>query len=150
MRTIVDRPKETIETSALSALPEHLRYKKKKASRVIIVFEWIVILTAATGFTYKFIEFTYSVLQVENEAVNFAITPLVMYVSVALGFFLLFIWSLLRGDFKEIEKPKFRIFEREMMAELEEERDRIADQHMMDQPSLEALPALIKKPISVN
>ena len=105
---------------ARPVLPEHLQYKKKKQSKGIVVFEWVVILLAGSGFTYKFIEFTTSVLHVENDAVNFAITPLVMYITVALGFFLLFIWSVLKGDYKETERAKFRLFEREAMLDYEE------------------------------
>jgi len=114
---LVDRPEYS---SIVRSLPANQRYVKKKQAKAIVVFEWAVILIAATGFTFKFVEFTISVMHVENDLVNFALTPLVMYVSVALGFFLLFLWSVLRGDYKEPEYAKFRLFEREAMLDREE------------------------------
>jgi len=113
----IDRPEYM---SIAESLPANQRYTKKKQAKGILIFEWAVILIAGGGFTFKFIEFTLSVLKVHDEAVNFAITPLVMYISVALGFFLLFIWSILRGDYKETEYAKFRLFEREAMLDREE------------------------------
>ena len=113
----VDRPEFM---SIIESLPANQRYVKKKQAKGIIFFEYAVILIAGGGFTFKFVEFTLSVLHVQNDAVNFAITPLVMYVSVALGFFLLFIWSILRGDYKETEYAKFRLFEREAMIDRDE------------------------------
>jgi hypothetical protein len=99
-------------------LPPELQYQPKKRNRAITVFQWAVIIIAGTGFVYKFIEYTFSVFASENELVNFAITPLVMYISVAVGFFLLFMWTVLRGDYKDIERPKYRLFERELEIDL--------------------------------
>jgi hypothetical protein len=113
----IDRPEFM---SIIESLPTNQRYIRRKQAKGIVIFEWAVILIAGGGFTYKFIEFTISVMHVQSDAVNFAITPLVMYVCVALGFFLLFIWSILRGDYKETEYAKFRLFEREAMIDREE------------------------------
>ena len=114
---LVDRPEFM---SIINSLPANQRYIKRKQAKSIIMFEWAVILIAASGFTFKFVEFSISVMHVKSDLVNFALTPLVMYVSVALGFFLLFIWSVLRGDYKETEYAKFRLFEREAMIDREE------------------------------
>ena len=102
----------------ISKLPPEQRYQPKRRNRAITVFQWAVIIIAGAGFVFKFIEYTISVFQSENELVNFAITPLVMYISVAIGFFLLFMWTVFRGDYKDIERPKFRLFERELEIEL--------------------------------
>jgi hypothetical protein len=99
-------------------LPPELRYQPKKRNRAMTIFQWTVIIIAGTGFVYKFIEYTLSVFASGNELVNFAITPLVMYISVAIGFFLLFLWTVLRGDYKDIERPKYRLFERELEIDL--------------------------------
>lgn len=104
----------------VAKLPPEQRYQPKRRNRAITVFQWAVILIAGAGFVFKFIEYTISVFESENELVNFAITPLVMYISVALGFFLLFMWTVFRGDYKDIERPKFRLFERELEIELSE------------------------------
>jgi len=103
---------------ARAKLPPEQRYQPKKRNRAITVFQWAVIIIAGTGFVYKFIEYTLSVFASGNELVNFAITPLVMYISVAIGFFLLFLWTVLRGDYKDIERPKYRLFERELEIDL--------------------------------
>ena len=106
---------DQITSEQLAAkLPPELRYQPKKRNRAMTVFQWAVILIAGAGFVFKFIEYTLSVFASDNELVNFAITPLIMYMSVASGFLLLFVWTVLRGDYKDIERPKYRLFEREL------------------------------------
>jgi hypothetical protein len=100
-------------------LPPELRYTPKKKNLAITIFQWAVILIAGAGFTFKFVEYTVSVFNSPSELVNFAITPLIMYMSVAAGFLFLFLWTAVRGDYRDTELPKFRLFEREM--ELDEE-----------------------------
>jgi hypothetical protein len=97
-----------------ATLPPELRYQPKRRNRAMTIFQWAVILIAGAGFVFKFIEYTLSVFASDNELVNFAITPLIMYMSVAAGFLLLFVWTVLRGDYKDIERPKYRLFEREL------------------------------------
>ena len=97
-----------------AALPPEQQYQPKRRNRAMTIFQWAVILIASAGFVFKFIEYTISVFASDNELVNFAITPLIMYMSVAAGFLLLFIWTVLRGDYKDIERPKYRLFEREL------------------------------------
>jgi len=95
-------------------LPTELQYKAKRKNKILLVFQWCVILIAAAGFIYKFIEFTTSIFAKGNELVQFAITPIFIYGSVAAGFFMLFMWTVVRGDYKDIEVPKYRLFEREV------------------------------------
>lgn len=108
--------------SEMSELSAKFHYTKRRPAKTLVVFQWFVIILAGSGFVFKFIEFFDSIIHSEDQAVNFAMTPLAMYVGVALGFFLLFLWSILRGDYKDIELPKYRLFEREMLAEIEEAR----------------------------
>jgi nitrogen fixation-related uncharacterized protein len=109
--------------STASKLPPELRYKPQPKSRAILIFQWAVILIAGAGFTFKFVEYTISVFNNPSDIVNFAITPLIMYMCVAAGFLSLFLWTVSRGDYKDIERPKFRLFERELeLDEAEEER----------------------------
>ncbi|HEY6172769.1 MAG TPA: hypothetical protein VIX80_10970 [Candidatus Kapabacteria bacterium] len=117
MDTIVSgQPRKRVE------LPPELRYVKKKKNLAITIFQWAVILISGAGFTFKFIEYTISVFNSPSDIVNFAITPLVMYMSVAAGFLCLFIWTVIRGDYKDTELPKFRFFERELEID-EDERE---------------------------
>lgn len=103
-------------------LPPELRYTPKKKNLAITIFQWAVIIIAGAGFTFKFIEYTISVFNSPSELVNFAITPLIMYMSVATGFLFLFLWTVFRGDYKDTELPKFRFFERELEID-EDERE---------------------------
>ena len=110
------------QTRKRPELPPELRYVPKKKNLALTIFQWAVILIAGAGFTFKFIEYTISVFNSPSDIVNFAITPLVMYMSVAAGFLCLFIWTVIRGDYKDTELPKFRFFERELEID-EDERE---------------------------
>lgn len=110
----------------IAKLPPELRYQPKHRNRAITIFQWAVIIIAGSGFVFKFIEYTISVFQSDNELVNFAITPLVMYISVAIGFFLLFMWTVFRGDYKDIERPKYRLFERELELDIRSQEPKSA------------------------
>jgi hypothetical protein len=114
-------------------LPKEQQYVPKRKNKTLIVFQWSVIIIAGSGFTFKFVEFTYSIMKTGNDIVQFAITPIVMYVCVAIGFFSLFMWTVLRGDYKDIERPKFRLFEREYLID-EEEREEYAMQKIVAIP----------------
>ena len=121
-------------------LPKELQYTPKQKNRILLVFQWSVIIIAGSGFTFKFIEFTYSIFKTGNDIVQFAVTPIVMYVLVAIGFFSLFIWTVLRGDYKDIERPKFRLFEREYLLDEEDKK----------QSEQDAMKEIINMPISKN
>lgn len=121
-------------------LPKELQYTPKKKNKILLIFQWSVIIIAGSGFTFKFIEFTYSIFKTGNDIVQFAVTPIVMYVLVAIGFFLLFIWTVLRGDYKDIERPKFRLFEREYLLDEEDKKQNEQD----------AINEIINIPISKN
>ena len=121
-------------------LPNQLLYKPKRRNRILVVFQWTVILVAAAGFVYKFIEFTTSIFTKGNELVQFAITPIVIYGSVAAGFFMLFMWTVVRGDYKDIEVPKYRLFEREV---------ELGDEEYLT-PADDVVKEVIAMPISKN
>ena len=121
-------------------LPTQLQYKPKRKNKILLVFQWCVILVAAAGFIYKFIEFTTSIFTKGNELVQFAITPIFIYGSVAAGFFMLFMWTVVRGDYKDIEVPKYRLFEREV---------ELGDEEYLT-PSSDVTSEVISMPISKN
>lgn len=122
-------------------LPPQMQYTPKRRNRPLVVFQWIVIIVAGTGFTYKFVEFTYSIFKTGNELVQFAVTPIVMYSCVAIGFFSMFMWTVVRGDYKDIEKPKFRLFEREV---------ELGNTELLDVENRDARGEVISIPISKN
>jgi nitrogen fixation-related uncharacterized protein len=71
----------------------------------------VAVLIGGCGFAYKLVEFAREALN--NEAVSFALVPVAVYVLVALGFVSLFAWAMLRGQFRDVEAPKYRLLEAE-------------------------------------
>ncbi len=122
-------------------LPDQLQYKPKLRNRPLVVFQWVVIIVAGTGFSYKFVEFTYSIFKTGNELVQFAVTPIVMYACVAIGFLMMFLWTVVRGDYKDIERPKYRLFEREV---------ELGNTEFLDVEQRDARGEVISIPISKN
>jgi len=123
-------------------LPEQMRYVPRRKNRSLVIFQWAVILIAGSGFIFKFIEFTSSIFKDDNDLVQFAVTPIAIYSCVAIGFFLMFMWTVVRGDYKDIEKPKFRLFEREI---------ELGDSDLLDsQKPVDAIRNMISMPISKN
>ena len=122
-------------------LPDRLQYKPKLRNRPLLVFQWVVIIVAGTGFSYKFVEFTYSIFKTGNELVQFAVTPIVMYACVAIGFLMMFLWTVVRGDYKDIERPKYRLFEREV---------ELGNTEFLDPAERDARGEVISIPISKN
>lgn len=75
---------------------------------------WILLVATAAagaGFVYKMIQFSREALT--SEVASFAVVPVVVYILVALGFIALFFWALARGQFRDIEGPKYRLLESE-------------------------------------
>jgi hypothetical protein len=83
--------------------------------RTVIAIGIVVLSLAGFGFFFKFVEFVKSVFS--NDLLNWAIVPVTTYLVVGVGFLLLFIWTVTKGDYKDIEAPKFRLFELDEQAE---------------------------------
>ncbi len=86
---------------------------KKKEWITFIMGTWVVFGVAFCGIT-----FVYKVYEIVNtvprgEMMGFAVIQVVTYLLVAMGFFFLFLWSFLRGDFSDLEASKYRILEME-------------------------------------
>ena len=96
---------------------------RRVETRVVVSILGAAVLgLAAFGFLSKFFEFVRALSG--GEAEGFAIVPVVNYLIVGTGFLLLLIWSFLRGDMKDIEKPKYDMLKREEELEvLEGERN---------------------------
>ena len=122
-------------------MPERFRYIPRKKNKILLVFQWAVIIIAGSGFVFKFIEFTYSIFKTGNELVQFAVTPIVIYTCVAIGFLMIFLWTVSRGDYKDIEKPKYRLFEREV---------ELGDNEFLYADDQDAIKKVISLPISKN
>jgi len=75
------------------------------------VFSWTVLVGAGLGFTFKLMDFLFSVIRGDVERAF--IIPVVTYLSVAVGWFLVFLWTLVRGHYRDVEAPKYEMLEQE-------------------------------------
>jgi TRAP-type C4-dicarboxylate transport system permease small subunit len=78
------------------------------------ITSWIVVLAVAFGggtFVYKLVEFASTAGR--EEMPGFALVSVVPYFAATFGFLLLAIWAFLRGHFKDIEEPKYRMLDQE-------------------------------------
>ena len=107
--------------SGLAAGRESKNMKKdKKEWAVFILWTWVIsgVTFASLTFVYKFFEIVRTVPM--GEVTGFAVIQVITYLLIAIGFFFLFLWSFLKGDFKDMEKAKYRILEmEEKMREIE-------------------------------
>ncbi len=94
----------------------------KKEWGIFILGTWVVlgVIFASLTFSYKVIEFLNTVPM--GEVAGFAVIQVITYLLVSVGFFFLFLWSFLKGDFKDMERAKYRVLEmEEKMLEIEKE-----------------------------
>lgn len=85
-------------------------------NRFVLIFGIFMVLVAGSGFLMKLIEFT--TIFFSDEPLKFAFLPVMTYLMVAAGFACLFIWAYVKGQFKDIEGPKYR------MLQMQDEIDR--------------------------
>ncbi len=86
--------------------------RPSRASRIAMgcLFAAIVV-PAAVGFTTKFVEFVRTLSS--EEGGGFTLVPIANYVLVSLGFVCLLVWAVVHGMFRNVEKPKYTMIERE-------------------------------------
>lgn len=97
--------------------------RNKREWTVFILGAWVIlgVTFASLTFSYKVIEFVKTVPR--GEVAGFAAIQVITYLLIAIGFFFLFLWSFLKGDFKDMEKAKYRVLEmEEKMLEMEKRR----------------------------
>jgi hypothetical protein len=85
-----------------------------RRSRAVWVF-WIIALVAivptGVGFVNKFVHLMRTWMSGEEGA--FAIVPISNYTWMALGFLCMLVWATANGMFRDVEKPKYTMLERE-------------------------------------
>lgn len=79
-------------------------------SRGLHAFFVLAVLAAGCMFTYKLFAFLSTIRR--DELAGFAFDPIVIYGVVAIGFLFLLGWAYLTGQFRDIERPKYEMFER--------------------------------------
>jgi hypothetical protein len=80
--------------------------------RAIVSFFLILCGISGVGFSYKIFEFADDLA--DQKGLQFAGAHLLTYGLVATGFLMLLAYSFLRGQFRDIEKAKFELLEREV------------------------------------
>lgn len=75
------------------------------------IFSIAMVVTAGTAFLFKLIEFFHTATSHGSDALASFLIPVLNYLLVAAGFFCLFLWAYLSGQFRDIEAPKYRMLE---------------------------------------
>ncbi len=88
--------------------------------RFIYGFCLFILLAGAVGFGYKLYEMSTSVLDAPEY--GFSLPPVLTYLSVASGFFCLLVVAVMRGMFRNVEQPKYRMLEMEAEYDAQEAR----------------------------
>jgi len=86
--------------------------------RAVHAFFVLACITAGGMFCFKLHEFLRTIKR--DELAGFAFDPIVIYGLVACGFFLLLVWAFLSGQFKDVERAKYEMFERLAQQERDE------------------------------
>ncbi len=92
------------------------------------LMSWGVVLAVAFGgctFVYKLYEFASTAGRAEMP--GFALVSIVPYFAATFGFLLLAIWAFLRGHFKDLEGPKYKMLENEKEYDEAERNDTAAN-----------------------
>lgn len=84
---------------------------RERAPRWLLALFLAVVVLAGAGFVFKLAEFARTLR--ESADVSFALMPIVTYLAVATGFFLLLAWAALGGHFRDLEGPKHFMLENE-------------------------------------
>ncbi len=99
-------------------------YSLGGGSRGKKIFLWIVaigiVVPGGYGFVYKLVQFIKTLFSARVEG-GFTIIPIANYLTVAAGMTCLLVWAILHGMFRDIERPKHLMLERDAKIE---ERDR--------------------------
>ena len=109
-----------------SVQPESI--KREGNSKTARVFLWIfsitMIVTAGSAFGMKLIDFYITATREGSAALGSFLVPVMNYLFVAAGFGALFFWAYIRGQFRNVEEPKYRMLEHNLEYDREWERTR--------------------------
>lgn len=96
---------------------------KRKNHDFVVFFGVFILMAGFLGFGYKLLEMIQSIF--DSETYRFTLTPVLTYLCVAAGFFCIVLVQVLRGIFKDIERPKYRMLEMEAEYDAQEEREAV-------------------------
>lgn len=83
----------------------------KWPGRITLILAVLILIPSLYGFGSKFYEFVH-IYRGETDGA-FAVAPIINYLLASAGFFLLLLWATMNGMFRDIERPKFTLLERE-------------------------------------
>ena len=107
-----------------SVQPQARERDRSRATRVFLwVFSIVMILTAGSAFTMKLIDFYITATREGASALGSFLVPVMNYLCIAAGFAALFVWAHSRGQFRNVEAPKYRMLELNHQCDLEWERE---------------------------
>lgn len=113
-------------TNLKSVQPESI--KREGNSKTARVFLWIfsitMIVTAGSAFGMKLIDFYITATREGTSALGSFLIPVMNYLCIAAGFAALFVWAYSRGQFRDVEAPKYRMLEQNALCDEEWERTR--------------------------
>lgn len=92
--------------------------------RFLWIFSAVMVLTAGTAFVFKLIEFILTATAPGPDALGSFLIPVLNYLLVAAGFFCLFLWAYVTGQYRDIEAPKYRMLEMQERFDREEARQK--------------------------
>ncbi len=78
-------------------------------SAVVVIFAVAVLVIAGLGFVYKMTEFAVTIAKDEVE--GFGAIAVSTYLIGVVPIMFLTLWAVLTGKFRDIERPKYRMFE---------------------------------------
>ena len=92
-----------------------------RATRIFLwVFSTLLVITAGSAFLMKLIDFYITATREGTAALGSFLVPVMNYLFVAAGFGALFVWAYLRGEFRDVEGPKYKMLEQNLRWEREE------------------------------
>lgn len=92
---------------------------RKVSKRALVsILGTAILAVAGVGFSHMFLGLASTIGR--GELAGFALAPVVSYLIMGLGVFLLVLWSALSGHLKDIEEPKFRMLKRELSYQAKE------------------------------
>ncbi len=106
----------------LQVVPEIDQEPSPRARWFLWAFSVTLVLVAGSAFFMKLFEFFNIATTDGSDALASFLIPVLNYLLVAAGFFCLFFWAYLSGQFRDIEAAKYRMLELHWEIEQQEEQ----------------------------
>jgi uncharacterized membrane protein len=108
----------TTRPGDLKLVPERERTPSTRSTRIFLwVFSVAMVVTAGTAFVFKLVDFFITATSEGPGALASFLIPVMNYLLVATGFAFLFVWAYTRGQFRNVEDPKYRMLELNRLVE---------------------------------